>query len=39
LNADYNANVYSDGSVKVGCQTFIFDAIEGLYNAAKEAKK
>ena len=39
LNNSYNADVYSDGSVKVGCQTFVFAAIEGLYNAAKKAKQ
>jgi hypothetical protein len=38
LNDDYTAEVL-EGSVKVGCQTFSFDAVEQLYEAVKEKRK
>lgn len=38
LNNEYNAVVTADG-VKVDCQDFTFEAIEGLYNAVQKAKK
>jgi len=34
LNSEYSAEIIN-GKVKVGCQTFEFDAIEKLYNAIK----
>lgn len=38
LNDEYNAIVTADG-VKVGCQGFTFEAIEGLYESVQRAKK
>jgi len=36
LNDEYSAEILEDGDIKVGCQTFTFDKLEELYNAAKE---
>jgi hypothetical protein len=33
LNADYTAEIYKDGSVKVGCQTFDTKQVKELYAA------
>lgn len=38
LNSEYNATVTQEG-VKVGCQSFTFEAIEGLYESVQKAKK
>jgi hypothetical protein len=38
LNDNYTAAIKSDGSIKVGCQTIQFDALERVYAEAKRAK-
>jgi hypothetical protein len=38
LNDDYTATVNPDGSIRVGCQTIQFDALERVYAEAKKVK-
>lgn len=38
LNDEYTATVNPDGSIKVGCQTIQFEALERVYEGAKRAK-
>lgn len=38
LNDEYTATVNPDGSIKVGCQTIQFEALERVFEEAKRAK-
>jgi hypothetical protein len=38
LNDEYTATVNPDGSLRVGCQTIQFEALERVYAEAKKAK-